>query len=236
MPYFQGMKAFSYLRVSGKGQVDGDGFERQRQAIAKRAKADGFEVVREFIDAGISGTKDMDERPALSELFAAIVSNGVRVVIIERADRLARDVMVGEILLSQFREEGAKVIDAESGIDLTADDPDNATSTLVRQILAVVAQFEKTSIVAKLRKARARKRAETGRCEGRKPFGSLAGEDAALSRMRQLRRKPIGKDKRMSFAKIADQLNAEGIQTRSGEPWAASSVRDILNRRSLDKT
>jgi DNA invertase Pin-like site-specific DNA recombinase len=225
------MKAFSYLRVSGKGQVDGDGFERQRQAIAKRAKADGFEIVREFIDAGISGTKDMDERPALSDLFAAIVGNGVRVVLIERADRLARDVMVGEILLSRFREEGVKVIEAESGIDLTADDPDNATATLVRQILSVVAQFEKTSIVAKLRKARARKRAETGRCEGVKPFGTLPGEDEAIERMRHLRRKPIGKERRMSFARIAEAMQEEGWPTRTGKPWAASTVRDVLGRK-----
>jgi len=224
------MNAFSYLRVSGKGQVDGDGFDRQRDAIAKRAKADGFDIVAEFIDAGISGTKDMDERPALSDLFAAIVSNGVRVVLVERADRLARDVMVGEILLSQFREEGVKVIESENGIDLTADDPDNATATLVRQILSVVAQFEKTSIVAKLRKARARKRAETGRCEGVKPFGTLPGEDEAAARMKALRRKPIGKAKRMSYAKIAAAMQAEGFATRSGGPWRASTVQDILKR------
>jgi DNA invertase Pin-like site-specific DNA recombinase len=225
------MKAFSYLRVSGKGQVDGDGFTRQRAAIAGRAKSDGFEVVREFVDAGVSGTKDMGERPALSELFAAIMGNGVRTVLIERADRLARDVMVGEILLGQFREEGVRVIEAESGIDLTADDPDNATATLVRQILSVIAQFEKTSIVAKLRKARARRRAETGRCEGVKPFGALPGEQGVIERMRQLRRKPIGKAKRMSFAKIAAALQAEGHPTRTGKPWAASSVRDILSKK-----
>lgn len=224
------MKAFSYLRVSGKGQVDGDGFDRQRDAIAKRAKADGFDIVAEFIDAGISGTKDLDERPALSDLFAAIVGNGVRVVLIERADRLARDVMVGEILLSQFREEGVRVIESESGIDLTADDPDNATATLVRQILSVVSQFEKTSIVAKLRKARARKRIETGRCEGVKPFGTLPGEDEAVARMKALRRKPIGKAKRMSYAKIAAAMQAEGLATRSGGPWRASTVQDILKR------
>lgn len=226
------MKAFSYLRVSGKGQVEGDGFTRQRVAIEKRAKADGFDIVAEFIDAGISGTKDLDERPALSDLFAAIVGNGVRVVLIERADRLARDVMVGEILLSQFREEDVKVIESESGIDLTADDPDNATATLVRQILSVVSQFEKTSIVAKLRKARARKRAETGRCEGVKPFGTLPGEDEALARMKALRRKPIGKAKRMSYAKIADAMQEEGFPTRSGGEWRASTVQDIIKRKN----
>ena len=225
------MKAFSYLRVSGKGQVEGDGFPRQRDAIHKRARVAGFEIVREFIDAGVSGTKDLDERPGLSELFAAIVAEGVRVVIVERADRLARDVMVGEILLSQFRAEGVQVVESESGIDLTADDPDNATATLVRQILAVVSQFEKTSIVAKLRKARERKRAETGACEGVKPFGTFPGEAEIIEEMRRLRRKPIGKAKRASFARIAAALNARGLPSRSGKPWAAETVRKILARK-----
>ena len=224
------MKAFSYLRVSGKGQVEGDGFTRQRIAIAARAKSLGAEIVREFADEGVSGASDLEDRPALTDLFAAMASNGVRVVLVERADRLARDVMVGEILLSHFREEGVRVIEAENGIDLTADDPDNATATLVRQIISVIAQFEKTSIVAKLRKARARKRQETGRCEGVKPFGSLPGEAEAIERMRHLRRKPIGQARRLSFARIAEQLGEEGFRTRTGRPWAASSVRKILGR------
>ncbi len=225
------MKAFAYLRVSGSGQIEGDGFPRQREAIHKRAKVAGFEIVREFIDAGVSGTKDLDERPGLSELFAAIVGDGISAVIVERADRLARDVMVGEILLSQFRAEGVRVIEAESGIDLTLDDPENATATLVRQIMSVVAQFEKTSIVSKLRKARERKRAETGACEGVKPFGAFPGETETIEEMKRLRRKPIGKAKRASFAKIAAALNARGLPTRTGKPWAAETVRKILARR-----
>ena len=225
-----GMKVFSYLRVSGKGQVDGDGFQRQRDVIAKRCKLDKIEVVREFIEAGVSGTNDLDGRPALSELFGAILANGVRTVIVERSDRFSRDLMVGEVLLSQFREIGVSVIEAEDGRDLTANDPDNATGTMVRQILAVIAQFEKTSIVAKLRKARARARVENGRCEGRKPFGEREGEAEVIERMKRLRRKPIGKAKRMSFAKIAEALDDEGLTSRSGRPWSAASVKQILGR------
>jgi DNA invertase Pin-like site-specific DNA recombinase len=223
------MKAFSYLRVSGKGQIEGDGFERQRTAIAARAKVEGLEITREFIDAGISGTKDLDERPALSDLFAALVTDGVRVVLVERADRLARDVMVGEVLLEQFREDKVQVIEAESGIDLTIDDPDNPTATLIRQILAVIAQFEKTSIVAKLRKARARKKRDTGRCEGRKPFGHFPGEADALEAMKTLRRKRKGSD-RLSFAKVADAMNEKAYRTRTGVKWSAGIVRKILVR------
>jgi DNA invertase Pin-like site-specific DNA recombinase len=43
------------------------------------------------------------------------------------------------------------------------------TAEMVRQILGAVSQFEKASLVAKLRHARDRVRAELGRCEGRKP-------------------------------------------------------------------
>lgn len=222
------MKAYSYLRVSSKGQIDGDGFERQREAIAKRCKAADIEIAREFVEAGISGTSDLDNRPALSALFAAVMDNGVRVVVVERSDRLSRDLMVGEVLLAEFRKHGVKVIECEDGRDLTANDPDNATGTLVRQLLAAIAQFEKTGLVSKLRKARARKRAEVGRCEGRKPFGTLPGEQDAIGIMRGLRRKRDGK--RMSFARIAAELDARGIASRAGGLWTAEAVRQILAR------
>jgi DNA invertase Pin-like site-specific DNA recombinase len=222
------MKAFSYLRVSSKGQVDGDGFDRQRDKIQKWAKANGVQIVQEFVEAGVSGAKELEDRPALSALFAAL--NGVRTVIVERADRLSRDLMAGEIILAEFRKAGVAVIEAEDGRNLSSEDPDNPTGTLIRQILAAVAQFDKAGIVSKLRKARERKRREDGRCEGQKPFGDRPGEPDTIARMRHLRRKPVGKAKRMSFAKIAATLQAEGYPTRTGKPWAASSVRDILGR------
>jgi hypothetical protein len=45
---------------------------------------------------------------------------------------------------------------------------DTPTAVLVRQVLSAIAQFEKASLVAKLKAARDRKRAREGKCEGRK--------------------------------------------------------------------
>jgi DNA invertase Pin-like site-specific DNA recombinase len=221
-------KAVSYLRVSGKGQIDGDGFPRQREAIARYAKAAGFELVDEYRDEGVSGTKELDDREGLSDLFARIRSNGVRVVLVERADRLARDLIVGELILNQFRDLGVKVTAADSGTELTAGDED-PTRTLIRQVLGAVAQFEKAVIVSKLKAARVRKRRAEGRCEGRKPFGTRPGEADAVERILKLRRKPRGGE-RLSFAAIAERLNAEGVPTRTGKPWAAETVRGIVGR------
>jgi len=223
------MKAFTYLRVSGRSQIDGDGFTRQREVIQKRCRDSGYEIVQEFVEEGISGTRDMDDRPALSALIAAVQVNGVRMVIVERSDRFSRDLMVGEVLLDEFRKINVTVVEAEDGRDLTANDPDNATGTMVRQILAVIAQFEKTSIVSKLRKARARKRQDTGRCEGVKPFGTLTGEEDALRHMLNLRSEGL------TVRVIADMMNATGYSTRNGRAWHYASVSKILARHLNDE-
>jgi DNA invertase Pin-like site-specific DNA recombinase len=216
-------KAVSYLRVSGKGQVDGDGFPRQREAIDRYAAGAGYKLVGEYRDEGVSGTKELDDREGLSELLARIRSNGVRVVIVERADRVARDLLVGEVILGQFRDLGVKVIAADSGTELTAAD-DDPTRTLIRQVLGAVAQFEKAVIVSKLKAARVRKRRTEGRCEGREPFGTKPGEAETVARILKLRRKPKGGE-RLSFAAIAERLNAESVPTRTGRPWAPETVR-----------
>ncbi len=225
------VKAVTYLRVSGKGQVDGHGFDRQRETIARHAKANGIALAGEYRDEGVSGTKETADRAGLAAMLDRLEHNGVKVVLVERSDRIARDLVVGEIILGQLRDIGVRVIEAESGTDLTAGDQDNPTGKLIRQILGVVAEFEKDVIVLKLRAARERIRRDKGRCEGRKPYGDRPGEARGLERLRQLRRKPR-KGKRLSFAKIADQLNAEQLPTRTGRPWTPGSVHAIVKRLS----
>jgi DNA invertase Pin-like site-specific DNA recombinase len=51
-------------------------------------------------------------------------ANSVRLVLVEWADRLARDVMVSEVLLAEFHKLDVAAISAESGADLTTGDDD----------------------------------------------------------------------------------------------------------------
>ena len=98
------------------------------------------------------------------------------------------------------------------------------------QIQNNIAELDKRLLVRKLRKAREAKKAKTGRCEGRKPYGYYPGEQAVIERIRQLNRKPHG-EKRMGCRAIARQLNKEGIPTRSGVPWSNTQVKSILTRK-----
>ena len=68
--------------------------------------------------------------------------------------------------------------------DLMANDP---TRVLLRQMMGAVAQYDKSMIVVKLRAARQRKKARTGRCESAKPYGYYPGEKAVIERMSALR-------------------------------------------------
>jgi len=222
------VKAVSYLRCSGLGQVDGDTWDRQSAAIAKYARHHGLEVVDEFRDAGVSGTKDLDDRPGLAALLDRVESNGVKVVLVENATRLARDLLVGEVILQQLTAAGCRVIAGDSGTDLTADS-DDPTRRLIRQVLGAVAEFDRRVTVMRLCAARERKRSRGERCGGRKPFGTRPGEAETLARIRELRRKPPN-GRRRSLQQVCDALNAEGLPTRSGKPWTKQAVNRILGR------
>jgi DNA invertase Pin-like site-specific DNA recombinase len=89
-----------------------------------RARSSRFDTVDEFREEGVSGGKDLSDRPGLAALLDRVGSNGVRVVIVEGADRLARDLMISEVILNQLSRIGARVLTAD-GADLTtaADDP-----------------------------------------------------------------------------------------------------------------
>jgi DNA invertase Pin-like site-specific DNA recombinase len=214
------IKAFGYIRVSGKGQLDGDGFARQRTAIKTYAERQGIKIAEWFEERGVSGTKEMEDRPALQEMLVALLSNGVRTVIIEKLDRLARDLMVQEAIIRDFKQKGFEIISVAEP-DLCSDDP---SRKLMRQMFGAIAEYEKTMIVAKLKAARQRVKAKTGKCEGRKFFGETETEQATISRMKELAKQ------KLNYTQIANALNVEGLKTQTGSKWFPATVSRTLAR------
>jgi DNA invertase Pin-like site-specific DNA recombinase len=210
--------AFSYLRVSGKGQLEGDGFTRQREAIDLYAKAHDIEIVRTFEEEGVSGKTDLENRPALTDLIASLDVAGTRLVLVERLDRLARFLTVQESILQDLNRKKFDLVSVTEP-DLCSDDP---TRTLMRQVLGAFSEYERSMIVLKLRGARQRMKSKAGRCEGRKPYGRTVVERETIQRMKTLR---VG---RYSYEQIAAALDSEGLLPRSGRSWNAIVVNRIL--------
>ncbi len=222
------MKAFGYIRVSGKGQVEGDGLIRQEKAILDYATANGIRIERIYREEGVSGT--LEVRPALAAMMVSLEANGhgIKTVIIERVDRLARDLMVQEAIIGDLQGKGFNLVSVHEGNDLLSGDP---TRTLVRQVLGAIAEYDKSMIVMKLRAARERARVTRRKCEGRKGYLEAAPE--VVQAIKTMRRKRKGA-RRMTCETIAEALNRQGLKTLTGKPFSGQTVRNILwspNRR-----
>jgi DNA invertase Pin-like site-specific DNA recombinase len=245
--YFQGpmaksskirTQAVAYLRTSSAANVgeDKDSDKRQRAAIDAYAKRAGFDVVAEFYDAAVSGADAIDARPGFSAMLRQIASNGARTIIVETANRFARDLVVQETGYRMLLDKGITMIAADSPSAFLDDGP---TTTFVRQVLGAVAELDKAMTVAKLRGARERVRRRDGKCEGRKSRVERArgagGEAAAkmiieaIATAKRLRRASPKTGERRSFRQIAGELQSLGHLNERGQPYNAASIKAMVD-------
>ncbi len=216
--------AVAYYRTSSATNVgpDKDSLPRQQAAVLGYARANGFDVVKEFYDAAVSGADPVASRPGFLEMLAYMRGNGARTILVENASRFARDLTVQIVGHDLLKQEGFTLLPVDAPDHFTNEMP---TAVMVRQILGAVAQFEKASLVEKLRRARERKRAATGRCEGRKPV-----PDHIVAAAKALYRQNPKTHQRRSLRHIASELAQQGMSTASGKPYAAAAVMRMLER------
>ncbi len=213
----------AYFRTSSAANVgtDKDSLQRQQVAVRAFAKVRGLEIVREFYDAAVSGADPIDARPGFIEMLEYMVANGARVILVENASRFARDLAVQLAGHDYLKRLGFELIPTDAPDFFTEETP---TAVMVRQVLGAVSQFEKASLVAKLKAARDRKRAATGRCEGRKPPSpELVREARKLARKRP-------KGGKRSLRQISSELAASGHPGPTGRPYSAEGIRKLLAR------
>jgi DNA invertase Pin-like site-specific DNA recombinase len=211
-------KAVAYYRTSSAANVgaDKDSEKRQRAAVEAYAKAAGCEIVETFYDAAVSGADPVHERPGFAAMLARIEGNGVRAILVETASRFARDILVQETGWRFLRQRGIDLIASDSPAAFLDETP---TAIMIRQLLGVISEFEKASLVAKLSGARERKKRATGKCEGRKGHAELRPDVVALARELRPRR---------SLRAISAELAARGHLAGSGKPFEPSVVARML--------
>ncbi|MGD9805495.1 MAG: recombinase family protein [Hyphomicrobiaceae bacterium] len=219
--------AVAYMRTSSATNVgaDKDSDKRQRAAIQRFAKAAGYVIAEAdwYYDAAVSGADPIETRKGFDALLQRIEDNGVRVVIVESADRFARELMAQELGIVLLRTRGVTLLTA-SGDDMTAsDDP---LRTMLRQITGAFAEYEKARLVSKLREARER----SGKLGGRLALRDTNPEAAKLAK--KLRRAApsfgLKPGKRLSLRDIAGKLAEAGFTTTAGKPYSPSMVKRLL--------
>ena len=171
-----------YFRTSSMTNVgeDRNTLKRQRAAVSAFAKAAGYHIVAEYSDDGVKGADPVDQRAGFAAMLKHIAGNGARTLLVETASRFARDLMVQETGWRFLRDTGINLIAVDSPASFLDETP---TAVLIRQVPGAVSQFEKAALVAKLKAARERKKAATGKCGGRYGVAESSPQTVALAKL-----------------------------------------------------
>ena len=213
------IEAVAYFRTSSATNVgdDKDSESRQRDAVTRFAKRNGYAIVDEFYDAAVSGADPITERPGFTAMLERIVGNGVRVILVETASRFARSVLTQEAGFVHLQGLGVTLIAVDSPESFLSQEP---MMVALRQMQGVFSQLDKATLVARERKKR-----ETGKGCGRKSLAELAPEAVALAK--KLRRYPVNGHKR-SLNEVAAELEAQGYVTRRGTRYGGAAVARMV--------
>ena len=218
----KGLKAVAYLRTSSKTNVgpdDSDKRHSRRSMVTPGAPAMRSSTPS-TTSRSLALTLSTSGLPSPT-CFERLLGNGVRTIIVESPDRFARDLIQQLLGHDLLKARGITLIAASSPQHFLEDTP---IAVLIRQVLGGVAEFEKTTLVAKLKAARDRKRKATGKCGGRKSH--LEKRPAAVALAKSLARK----NGRLSLRAIAAELEAQGYVNERGKPFNPKSIASMLGR------
>lgn len=217
-----------YTRVSTEEQGNSrNGLEAQLEALRGFTAREGGVCLAHYEEV-ISGAASMDDRPMLRRALAHARQTKAT-LLVAKLDRLSRSVA----FISQLMNESTRFATVEDGLE---------APPLMLHMKAVIAEHERRLISERTKAALQAKRArgEPLGVHTHKAPTDLAGARAkAVSVLKgqaytfALHISPVIKRMQgagMTYAQIADELNAQGNPTARGGKWYASTVCNLLKR------
>ena len=165
------MRAALYARVSTTGH--GQDPEMQLRELRDYCERRGWELAGEFVDVGISGSKE--KRVALDRLVAGAHRRRFDAVVVWKFDRFARSVSHLLRALETFQALGIEFVSLSEQMDTST-----PTGKMVFTVLGAVAELERSLIAERVRAGLRNARAK-GKRLGR-PRKSLDGGRIATLR------------------------------------------------------
>ncbi|HHS96678.1 MAG TPA: recombinase family protein [Chloroflexi bacterium] len=219
-----------YARVSTEMQAEeGLSIAAQLAEMREYAKKQGWEVVAEFVDAGVSGST-MD-RPGLQALLQAAEEGAFDVVLVHELSRLSRSVFDTFNIFNKLGRYGIGFASVkEPQFDLST-----PHGRMFLGIITNINQYYLDMLKLHTKKSK-RQRVRQGLYNASiPPYGyrhtgdsrtppEIVEEEAKVVRL-AFEAYASG---RYSYRKIAEMLNSQGYRTRSGRRFSKDTIADML--------
>ncbi len=146
-----------YARVSTNGQT----VTNQLRELRQVAKRQGWKVVGEFIDRGVSGAKGRAQRPQFDKLCQAATRREIDLIMSWSVDRLGRSLQHLVTFLGEIHAKGVDLYLHQQGVDTST-----PAGKALFQMCGVFAEFERSMSQERVKAGLARARAQ-GKTLGR---------------------------------------------------------------------
>lgn len=222
----------AYARVSTVEQAsEGVSLDAQRTKLRQWADLHDATLTEVISDEGISASTL--KRPGLERALEMLRSGEVDGIVVTKLDRLTRSTrdllgLVDEL----FRKEDYALVSIAENVDTTT-----AAGRLVLTILGAMATWERETIGERTSEALRHLQSQGVKIgaeglgwrygedtdnEGRRVVERLPSEEKVVRRIQRARKRGD------TLRKIAEALNAEGVPTKRGGRWYASTVQNVL--------
>ncbi len=231
-------RVVGYIRVSTQIQVEeGFSIEGQKQQLLAYCKTHNMEMVRLYIDEGISG-KSLEGRHALNKLLEDAKENHFQEVIIWKVSRIARNVQDLLDIIKALDYQGIVLSSVSEGIST-----ESVNGTFTIQMMGAVAELER-KVIAENVQLGIHQKVREGWYRG----ASVLGYDIIPQKSCKANKLPTNLqinaqeaeivklifklyEEGKGYKAIANHLNSNLFKSKKGKAFSIGTIYKILNRR-----
>ena len=234
-------RVYCLYRVSTKGQVEKDDIPMQKQYCREFAESQGWTIIKEFAEKGVSGFKvAAADRDAIQEIRQDAEERKFDILLVFMFDRLGRRDDETPFVVEWFAKKGIRVWSVKEGEQRFESHTDRLTNYI--RFWQADGESQKTSMRTKTALGQM---VEDGRFRGgNAPYGYRLEKSGIFNkRKHEVYMLVIDEDEarvvRMMFDlcvssgygrwRLANFLNDHGIKNRKGQNWHDASVGGILH-------